>query len=64
MEAGLGEPGMGVMAKLGQVVRGVQRLRAEQGVKQRHRKPMTVEVLEVLRTSWSAMPGGVDVKML
>ena len=25
---------------------------------------MTVEVLEVLRTSWSAMPGWVDAKML
>ena len=64
VEAGLGDPGLGAMAKLGQVVRGVQRLRAEQGVKQRRRKPMTVEVLEVLRTSWSAMPGGVDAKML
>ena len=61
VEAVLGDPGLGAMAKLGQVVRGVQRLRAEQGVKQ---KPMTVEVLEVLRTSWSAMPGGVDAKML
>ena len=64
VEAGLGDPGLGAMAKLGQVVRGVQRLRAEQGVKQRCTKPMTVEVLEVLRTSWSAMPGGMDTKML
>ena len=39
VEAGLGDPGLGAMAKLGQVVRGVLRLRAEQGVKQRHRKP-------------------------
>ena len=64
VEAGLGDPDMNVMAKLGQVVRGVQRLRAEQGKTQRRRKPMTVEVLEVLRASWSVSPGGVDAKML
>ena len=39
-------------------------MRAEQGKSQRHRKPMTVEVLEVLRVSWSLSPGGVDAKML
>ena len=56
VEAGLGDLGLGAMTKLEQVVRGAQRLKAEQGVKQRRRKSMTVEVLEVLRTSWSAMP--------
>ncbi len=64
VEAGRGDPGLGKMAKLGQVVRGVQRWRSEQGRRQRQRKPMTVEVLEVLRTSWSATPGGIDAKML
>ena len=39
-------------------------MRGEQGKSQRHRKPMTVEVLEVLRVSWSVSPGGVDAKML
>lgn len=52
------------MAKLGQVVRGVQRLRTEQGKKNRHRKPMTAEVMEVLRTSWSVAPGEINAKML
>ncbi len=64
VEAGLGDPDLGGMAKLGQVIRGVQRLRAEQGKRQRQRKPMTTEVLEVLRTSWSVTPGGTDAKML
>ena len=52
---------MDAMAKLKQVIRGVQRLRAEQGQQQRRRKPMTVQVLEILRRSWSA---GLDAKML
>ena len=64
VEAGLGNPGMDAMAKLKQVIRGVQRLRAEQGQQQRRRKPMTVQVLEVLRRSWSVAPGGLDAKML
>ena len=64
VEVGLGDPGMSAMAKLGQVVRGVQRLRAEQGKTLRRRKPMTVEVLEVLWASWSVSPGGVDANML
>ncbi len=64
VEAGRGDPGLGKMPKLGQVVRGVQRWRSEQGRRQRQRKPMTVEVLEVLRTSWSVTPGGIDAKML
>ena len=31
---------------------------------QRHKKSMTVDVLEVLRSSWREAPGGVDAKML
>ena len=64
VEAGRGDPHIGAMAKLGQVVRGVQRLRSEQGKIQRQRKPMTAQILEVLRVSWSIAPGGVDAKML
>ncbi len=60
----MGDPCLGAMAKLGQVVWGVQRLRSEQGIRQKQRKPMTVEGLEVLRSSWSRVPGGVDAKML
>ncbi len=54
----MGDPCLGAMAKLR---RGVQRLRSEQGIRQRQRKPITVEWLEVLKSSWSRVPGGVDV---
>ncbi len=64
VEEGMTDPRLGAMAKLRQVVRGVQRLRAEQGKGQRHKKPMTVEVLDVLRLSWSVVPGGADARML
>ena len=55
---------MGSMAKLEQVLRGVKRLRAEEGKQKRQRKPMTLAVVEVLRTSWSRTPGGRDSRML
>ena len=63
-EAGWGDPGMGSMAKLEQVLRGVKRLRAEEGKQKQQRKPMTLAVMGALRTSWSRTPVGRDSRML
>lgn len=64
VKAGFGDPKTGNMPRLGQTLKGLQRLRAEQGVSKRQRKPMTLEGLETLRRSWSKVPGGGDARML
>ncbi len=64
VEAGLGDPKMGDMPRLTQTLKGLQRLRAKQGSVRRLRKPMTLDILEVLRRSWSKVPGGGDARML
>ncbi len=56
VEAGLGDPKMGDMPRLTQTLKGLQRLRAKQGSVRRLRKPMTLDILEVLRRSWSKVP--------
>ncbi len=64
VKAGFGDPKTGNMPRLGQTLKGLQRLRTEQGVIKRQRKPMTLEGLETLRRSWTKVPGGGDARML
>ncbi len=59
-----GDPKMGDMPQLGQILKGLHRLWEEQGLPRQQRKPMTIEVLETLRRSWSEMPGGGDARIL
>ena len=45
-------------------MKGLHRLWEEQGLPRQQRKPMTIEVLETLRRSWSEMPGSGDARIL
>ena len=64
VEAGIGDLGIASMLKLEQVLRGIKRSQVGKGRKAQQRKPMSMELLEVLRVSWSKTPGEQDAKML
>ena len=64
IEAGIGDPGIASMLKLEQVLRGIKQSQVVKGRKAQKRKPMSMELLEVLRVSWSKTPGEQDAKML
>ena len=57
VKGGWPDPCWGSMPRLGQVLKGIRRHRAEEGAPAMERKPVTPEVLEKLKGSWQKNPG-------
>ncbi len=63
IELGQGDPDMTSMAKLELVIKGVKRVQAE-NLQPRSRRPITIDLLRMLHSSWSSSPRTRDKVMM